>query len=326
MKLSRRRFLRVGTNAAVLTLLSRGARAEGYPVRPVRIIVPFAPGGQTDVTGRILAQELSEYFGTQFYVENMPGAGGTIGVGRAAQAAHDGYTALVTDISYIINASLYAKVPYDRDKDFEPVALAVTTTQVLVVTPSLPVQTVKHLVDLIKRNPSAYDYASAGVGTPGHMVGELFRLSAGLDLVHVPFNGAGPAVISTVGGHTPIAFGSPASTVAQIKDGKLRALAVASGTRVPALPDIPTMAEAGFPDIEIDVWIGVFVPAGTPGEIVALLNRTIVAVVARPNVRERLAMFGFEPSTITFAETPGRIRADSAKWAKVIHDAGIKAE
>jgi tripartite-type tricarboxylate transporter receptor subunit TctC len=326
MNLSRRRFLRAGPNAAALTLVSRWAQAEGYPVRPVRIIVPWAPGGQTDVIGRILAQELSEFFGTQFYVENMPGAGGTIGVGRAAQSAADGYTALVTDISFVINASLYKKVPYDRDKDFEPVALAVTTTQVLVVTPSMPVQTVKQLVDLVKRNPGAYNYASPGVGTPGHMAGELFRLSAGLDLVQVPFNGAGPAVVSTVAGHTPIAFGSPASTVAQIKDGKLRALAVASRTRVPALPDIPTMAEAGFPDIEIDVWIGVFVPAGTPSEIIAMLNRAIVGLVARPNVRERLATFGFEPSTVSFAETRERIRSDSAKWARVIQDAGIKAE
>jgi tripartite-type tricarboxylate transporter receptor subunit TctC len=325
MNLSRRRFLHVGANTAALTLVSR-AGAEGYPVRPVRMIVPFAPGGQTDVIGRILAQELSEYFGTQFYVENMPGAGGTVGVGRAAQAAPDGYTALVTDISYVINASLYSKVPYDRDKDFEPVALAVTTTQVLVVTPSMPVQTAKELVDLIKRNPGAYNYASPGVGTPGHMVGELLRLSAGLDLVHVPFNGAGPAVVSTMAGHTPIAFGSPASTVAQIKDGNLHALAVASRTRVPALLDIPTMAEAGFPDIEIEAWIGVFVPAGTPSDVVALLNRTITAVVARPNVRERLATFGFEPSTISFADTRARIRSDSAKWARVIQEAGIKAQ
>lgn len=326
MNLSRRQFLRAGTNAAALTWVSRGARAEGYPVRPVRMIVPWAPGGQTDVIGRILAQQLSEFFGTQFYVENMPGAGGTIGVGRAAQAAPDGYTALVTDISYVINASLYKNVPYDRDKDFEPVALAVTTTQVLVVTPSMPVQTVKQLVDLVKQSPGAYNYASPGIGTPGHMVGELFKLSAGLDLVQVPFNGAGPAIVSTVGGHTPIAFGSPASTVAQIKDGKLRALAVASQTRLPALPDTPTMAEAGFPDIEIDAWIGLFVPARTPTDVVTLLNRTIVAVVNRPNVRERLAMFGFEPSTIPFAETRARIRSDSAKWARVIQDAGIKAE
>jgi tripartite-type tricarboxylate transporter receptor subunit TctC len=325
MRLSRRQFVRAGANAAALTLAS-AAGAEGYPLRPIRVIVPFAPGGQTDVIGRILAKELSEYFGTQFYVENMPGAGGTIGVGRAAQAAPDGYTLLVTDISYVINASLYTKVPYDRVKDFEPVALAVTTTQVLVVTPSMPVHTVKQLVDLIKRNPGAYNYASPGVGTPGHMVGELFRLSAGLDLVHVPFNGAGPAVVSTVAGHTPIAFGSPASTVAQIKDGNLRALAVASRTRLPALPDIPPMAEAGFPDVEMDAWIGVFVPAGTPSEIVALLNRTIVAVVTRPNVRERLATLGFEPATIPLAETRDRIRSDSAKWARVIRDAGIKAE
>jgi tripartite-type tricarboxylate transporter receptor subunit TctC len=326
MKLSRRRFLRVGANTAAALTLAPLAEAEGYPVRPVRLIVPFAPGGQTDVIGRILSQELSEYFGTQFYVENMPGAGGTIGVGRAAQSAPDGYTVLITDISYVINASLFTKVPYDRGKDFEPVALAVTTTQVLVVTPSMPAQTVKQLVELIKRNPGAYNYASPGVGTPGHMVGELFRLSAGLDLVHVPFNGAGPAIVSTIAGHTPIAFGSPASTVAQVKDGKLRALAVASRTRVPALPDIPSMAEAGFPDVEMDAWIGAFVPTGTPNQIVGLLNRTIVAIVVRPNVKERLATFGFEPSTIAFAETRERIQSDSVKWARVIRDAGIKAE
>jgi tripartite-type tricarboxylate transporter receptor subunit TctC len=183
MKLPRRQILHLAAGAAALPAVSRMASAQSYPTRPVRMIVPFAPGGQVDVIGRLVAQKLSEHFGKQYYVENLPGAGGTIGVGRAAQAAPDGYTTLVTDTSYVINPSLYKKVPYDPYKDFEPVALAVTTTQVLVVTPSLPVQTVKELVDLVKSNAGKYSYASPGIGTPGHMAGELFRLSASLDLV-----------------------------------------------------------------------------------------------------------------------------------------------
>jgi len=326
MPLPRRDFLRFAASAAALPTLPRLARAQAYPARPVRMIVPFAPGGQNDAVGRLIAQKLSEHFGKQFVVENVGGGGGSIGTGRAAQAARDGYTILVMDTGLVINPLLNAKVPYDPFKDFDPVSLGATTTQILTVTPSLPVKTVRELVALVKANAGKYSYASAGIGTAGHMTAELFRISLGLDAVHVPFNGAGPAVASTIAGHTPIAFGSPASSIAQVKDGKLRGLAVATGKRLSALPDVPTMAEAGFPEIEGNFWVGMFVPAGTPADIIALLSREIGNAVALPDVRQRLDALGFEPSSIALQDAGAMLRSDSAKWAKVIQAAGIKAE
>ena len=296
MQFDRRTLLRLAAGAAATPAASRLAWSQAYPTRPVRMIVPFAPGGQNDAIGRVIAQKLSEHFGRQYVIENVGGGGGVVGTTRAAQAAPDGYTLLVMDTGFVINPFVYPKVPYDPFKDFEPVSIAVTTTQVLTVTPSLPVQNVKELVALVKASPGKYSYASPGIGTPGHMTAELFRLSLGLDLVHVPFNGAGPAVASTIGGHTPIAFGSPASSIAQVKDGKLRGLAVASGKRLLALPDLPTMAQAGFPDIDVEFWIGIFAPASTPKDIVAALNREVDKAVALPDVRQRLDALGFEPA------------------------------
>jgi tripartite-type tricarboxylate transporter receptor subunit TctC len=217
-------------------------------------------------------------------------------------------------------------MPYDPFKDFDPVSLGATTTQVLTVTPSLPVHSVRELVTLLKANPGKYSYGSAGLGTPAHMTAELFRLSLGLNVVHVPFTGAGPAIASTIAGHTPITFSSPASSIAQAKDGKLRALAVATGKRLSALPDVPTMAEAGFPEVEGNFWVGVFAPAGTPADIVALLHREISKSVALPDMKERLDALGFEPAATTPQEAAATLRSDSAKWAKVIQAAGIKAE
>jgi tripartite-type tricarboxylate transporter receptor subunit TctC len=291
----------------------------------VRMIVPFAPGGQNDAIGRLIAQKLSEHFGRQFIIENVGGGGGVVGTHRAAQAAPDGYTLLVMDTGFVINPFVYPKVPYDPFKDFEAVSIPVTTTQVLTVTPSLPVKSVKELIALVKANPGKFSYASPGIGTPGHMTAELFRLSLGLDLVHVPFNGAGPAVASTIGGHTPIAFGSPASSVAQVKDGKLRGLAVASGKRLVALPDVPTMAQAGFPDIDVEFWIGIFAPASTPKDIVAALKREVDKAVALADVRARLDALGFEAAAIGSADAAGKLKSESAKWAKVVQAAGIKA-
>jgi tripartite-type tricarboxylate transporter receptor subunit TctC len=326
MTLPRRHFLRLAAGAAALSALPRAARAQAYPSRPVRMIVPFAPGGQNDAIGRIVAQKLSEHLGKQFVIENVGGGGGSIGTARVAQAARDGYTILVMDTGLVINPLVYPKVPYDAFKDFDPVSLGATTTQVLTVTPSLPVHSVRELVALLKANPGQYSYASAGIGTPAQMTAELFRLSLGLNVIHVPFTGAGPAVASTIAGHTPIAFSSPASSIAQAKDGKLRALAVATGKRLPALPDVPTMAEAGFPEVEGNFWVGMFAPAGTPADIVALLNREIGSAVALPDTRQRLDALGFEPAATTPQETAATLRSDSAKWAKVIQAAGIKAE
>jgi tripartite-type tricarboxylate transporter receptor subunit TctC len=268
--------------------MAAGAGTQTYPTRPVRMIVPSARRGPTDVTARLIAQKLSLRLGKQFYVENIVGS--NIGTGRVAQATPNGYTALVVDgTSYVFNTILYNKAPYNPDDDFDPVALAATTTQVVTVHPSLPVRTVNDLVGLVNTNSGEYSYASAGIGSASHLVGELFRVSLDLDLVHVPFNGEGLAISSTIAGHTPIAFSTPASSVPQIKEGNLRALAVATKTRLHALPDVPTMAESGFPDIECDAWVGVLVPAGTPTEITALLNREITKIVALPEVKRCLA-------------------------------------
>ena len=326
MKLPRRRFLQLAAGIAAAPALPRSGWTQAYPARPIRLIVPFAPGGQLDAVARIFAAQMSERLGRQCVVENVTGGGGTIGVGRAAQAARDGYTILVGDTGFALIPHLHPKASFNPFNDFDPVSIAVTTTQVLTVTPSMPVKTVRELVDLVKQNPGKYSYATPGIGTPGHMTAELFRLTLGLDMINVPFNGAGPAIASTIGGHTPIAFGSPASTITQVNDGKLRALAVATRARLAALPAVPTMAEAGFPDVEGDFWVGMFVPTGTPADIVALLSREIGDIVALPDVKQRLASLGFDPVALKPQESTARLKSDSDKWAKVIQGAGIKAE
>jgi len=301
-------------------------RAQAYPARPVRMIVPFGPGGNADVFGRIIAQKLSEQLGEQFYVENAGGAGGNIGVGRAALAAPDGYTLLVTPPSFVINPALHDKVPYDARTSFDAVTLAVSTTVVLAVHPAVPAQTLRELIALIKGNPGKYNYATAGVGSPGHIVGEMLRQSLDVDLVHIPYNSAGLAIGSTVAGHTTICLAAPAPIVPQVKDGTLRALAAAYKRRLQALADVPTMAEAGYPDIEFDNWFGVFVPAGTREDIIALLNREIVRSMADPDVTARLLTLGFEPVGSTPKEFSKQIEIELEKWEKVIRAANIKAE
>src|SRR5438477_8528290 len=227
-------FIRMAATVA-LALVASGAQAQGaYPDRPVRIIVPFAPAGPVDVVARLVGQKLTERFGKQFFVENQAGAGGNLGMGNAAKAAPDGYTILFVSSSYVVNPSLYARVPYDPYKDFAPVTVAGDVANTLIVHPSVPARSVKELVDLIKASPGKYNYAHAGVGTTPHLSGELFKLSTAVDLVHVPFAGAGPALQSTVAGHTPIMFTTLAPAIPQIKAGNLRALAVMAKTRVPA--------------------------------------------------------------------------------------------
>lgn len=327
MTLSRRRFLHAASAIAATGLVPRPAGADAYPDRPVRMIVPFGPGGQTDVTARIIAQKLSDQLARQFFVENMPGAGGTIGMGKVAQAAPDGYTLLVTDAtSFVVNPGLFKKVAYHPEKDFSPITLAASTSQVLVVHPSLPVNSVKELVDLVKSNPGKYSYASVGFGSPSHLTAELFRTSLGLELIHVPFGGAGPAVNSTLGGHTPIAFGSPASLVEHVKSGSLRGLAVAAQRRLNGAPMLQTMAEAGYPQVECEAWMAVLAPTGTSREIVDLLNRDINALIVDPDVKERLAALGFEPANNTPESSAKMIKAESEKWSRVIADAGIRPQ
>src|SRR6187431_1989920 len=247
----------------------------GYPNKPVKVIVPFAPAGPTDVMARLIAQKLSETLGQQFYVENHAGAGGNLGMSLVAKSPADGYTILVASSSYVVNPSLYARNPYDPFKDFAPVTLAAASPNILVVHSDFPAKSVKELVDLIKKNPGKYNYAMPGTGTTPHLAGELFKLTFKLDLTTVPFNGAGPAIQSAVAGHTPIAFTALPPTAPQVQAGKLRGLAVTSAKRSSALPDVPTMAEAGVTGQESETMQGILVPAGTPKEIIDLLNREI---------------------------------------------------
>ena len=322
----RRQFLHLAAGAAALPALSQIAQAQSYPTRPVRAVVAFAPGGTTDTFTRLMAQKLTEQLGKQVYVENIAGASGNIGTGQVAKAAPDGYTMLFAFSSHVVNPTLFARVPYDPIKDFDPVTLAVASTTVLTVNPSVPAKTVKELVDLIKANPGKYSFGSAGAGTQAHLAGEQFRLSLGLDLVHVPFGGGGPAVAAVVAGHTPISFVSPQAAMQHVREGTVRALAVTSKTRSQIFPDVPTMAEAGYPEIEGDGWVGILVPAGTPAEIIAVLYRESSKILAQPDMKERLAALGYDVVASTPKEFATRIAAEIEMWAKVIRAANIKPQ
>src|SRR5262249_6948406 len=300
---------------------------ETYPSHPVRMIVPFAAGGPTDVIARVVAQKLTESLGQQFYVENLPGAGGNTGTVQAAKAPPDGHTLLVVSTGFIVNPSLYAKgVPYDPVKDFAPVTLVAASPNVLTVNPAVPAKNVQELIALVRANPGKYSFAQPATGSTPHLNGELFKLQFGLDLTTVPFNGAAPAITSTIGGHTPIAFTALPPAITHIKDGTLRALAVLRPKRVPALPDVPTAAEAGIPGHEGDTLTGIVVPTGTPKEIVDRLNAEIRKMVALPDVKEKLETLGFGPVANSPSEFGERIRTETAKWAKVINEAKIKIE
>jgi tripartite-type tricarboxylate transporter receptor subunit TctC len=327
MKLDRRQLLFLVGAAAATTAVPNIAAAPLYPARPVRMIVPYAPGAATDVISRLIAQRLSKDLEKQFYVENIAGAGGNIGMGRAAQAAPDGYTLLTVPLAYVVNPALYESVPYDPQRSFDPVTLAANTTVLLAVNPSVPARTVEDLIALIKANPGKYNYASGGgVGSQGHLVGEQFRLAFGLDLPHIPFSGANLAVGSTVAGHTPIAFVAPTPAIPLVREGKLRALAVMSKTRSQALPDVPTMDEAGHPGIECESWFGVLAPAGTSKEITTLLNREIVRIIGLPEMKQHLTTLGFDPVGSTPQEFAEVIKMDVEKWGKVTQSANIRLQ
>jgi tripartite-type tricarboxylate transporter receptor subunit TctC len=313
--------------AALLSSAPAFGQGAAYPTRPVRLIVPFAAGGPTDVIARVVAQKLSESLGQHFYVENQPGAGGNTGTAQAAKSPADGYTILVVSTGFIVNPSLYAKgVPYDPVKDFAPVTLVAASPNVLTVNPAVPAKSVQELIALIKANPGKYSFAQPSTGSTPHLAGELFKLNFGLDLVTVPFNSAALAINSTIGGHTPIAFTALPPAISNIKEGKLRGLAVLAFNRVPALPDVPTAAEAGIPGHEGDTLTGIVVPAATPKEIVDRLNGEIKKLVALADVKEKLAALGFAPVANAPDEFGARIKTESAKWGKVIDEAKIKIE
>jgi tripartite-type tricarboxylate transporter receptor subunit TctC len=320
----RRHFLCVAGATVAGVAASRLVGAQAYPARAVRVIVPFAPGGSTDIVARIILQELSKQLGQQFYVENIPGASGNNGTAQAVKAAPDGYTILFAYSSHVTNPFILDKVPYDPATDFAPITLIVTSPALLSVHPGFPAKTVEELVALIRANPGKYSFASGGTGTQPHLAGEHFRLSLGLDLVHVPYNGGGPALAAAVAGHVPISFSTLSPAVPHIKEGTLRGLAVTSRTRVQSVPDVPTMIEAGYPDVEVDTWVGALAPARTDGHVVALLNREIVKVLGLPTMKERLIGLGYEPVGNAPDEYAAQIRSEMAKWGKIIRSAGIR--
>jgi tripartite-type tricarboxylate transporter receptor subunit TctC len=319
-----RRLIAAAALAAAGTCAAQPA-PDAYPSRAVRIIVPFSTGGPGDVFARLVAQKLGENLGRNVLVENHPGAGGTIGTGLAARAAPDGYTLLAVSSALMINATLYDKLPYDTVKDFAPITIAATTPNVLIVHRSVPARTVAELVELVRAGK--YDaYAMGGTGTPSHMSAELFKLALRLDLTPIPFDGGGPAIASVIAGHTPISFAPLAPATPGIRQGLLRALAVTGKWRSSVLPDVPTLAEAGFPDQENDTPQGILAPAGTPRPIVDLLNREIARVMASPDVRQRMLSIGFEPVATTPEEFAERIRTDIPRLGRIVRDAHIRPE
>ena len=315
--------LRVAALLAACILAGAANAQATYPERPVRLIAPFAPGGPVDVVARLLAPKLSEIFGQQFYVENHPGASGNIGTALVAKAPGDGYTILVISSTLVVNPSLFGKLGFDTYIDLAPISLVGVSPQILLVHPSVPAHDIAELIAWVKASPGKYSYAHAGVGTPGFLAGEMFKQAFGLDLVAVSFNGGAPAMTSTIGGHTPILFTSISTAGGYIKHGSVRPLAVTGARRSPALPDVPTLAEAGAPNQESEIILGLLAPSGTPREIIDRLQREIIRVLAMPQMHERLAALGFEPIGSSPEEFADRIRAEIEKWAKVIRAAGL---
>jgi tripartite-type tricarboxylate transporter receptor subunit TctC len=300
--------------------------AVNYPNRPVKVIVPFAPGGVTDVIARMWAQRMTQSSGQNFYVENLGGGGSNIGMGIAARQAPDGYAILLAATSFTVNPSLYNKIAYDPFKDFAPVTLVASTPNVLVVHPSVPAKSLSALIELLRAHPGKYSYATSGAGTPNHIQAEVFKLSLKLDLTGVPFSGGGPAIQSTVAGHTPIAFTSLTPVQSLVAGGQLRALAVTGIKRSPVWPDVPTLAEAGVPGQEADTFTGLLVPAGTPRGIIDKLHAETVKILAKPEMAQQLEQLGFIAGGNSPDEFAARLKEEIASWRKMIEDAHIEKQ
>ncbi|HEY7788853.1 MAG TPA: tripartite tricarboxylate transporter substrate binding protein [Casimicrobiaceae bacterium] len=301
--------------------------AASYPAKPIRLVVPFPAGGTTDILARAVAQKLSEAWGQQVIVDNRPGAGGNIGSDLVAKSAPDGYTLLMGTVgTHAINPSLYAKMPYDHVKDFAPVILVAGVPNVLVVNPSLPVHSVQELIAYAKANPGKLNFASSGNGTSIHLSGELFKTMTGVQMTHIPYKGSAPALTDLVGGQVQLMFDNLPSSLPFIKAGRLRALAVTSGTRAAALPDLPTLAESGLAGFEASSWFGVLAPAGTPRDIVAKLNGAIATWLASPEAREKLSSQGAIAAGGTPDAFARHIAAETVKWAKVVKASGAHVD
>jgi len=325
MKIPRRRFLHLGVGAAALPAASRIVWAQPYPSRPVRMIVPAAPGGSTDILARLIGHWLSERFGKPFIVENRPGAGANIGTEAVVKAPPDGYTLLTITPANAINATLYDRLNFNFIRDIAPVASISRVPNVLVVNPSFPAKTVPEFIVYAKANPGKINFASPGIGSSNHMSGELFKMMTGVTTLHVPYRGIAPALNDLLGGQVQVTFASMPSAIEYVRAGKLRALAVTTATRSPVLSDIPTVAEF-VPGYESSFWTGVGAPKNTPAEIVDKLNKEINAVLADPKSKTRLADLGGTPLVSSPADFGKLIAEEIEKWGKVIKFAGIKAD
>ena len=300
--------------------------AQGYPSGPVRVIVPFPPGGGVDGAGRLISQKLTEALGRQFVVDNRPGANGMIGSELAARAPKDGYTLMVNGANFVTTPSLYAKVTYDPVKDFAPVSLIALAPNVLVVHPSLPAKSVKELIALARARPGQVNFAGSGSGSTPHLAAELFNTLANVKMVHVPYRGTGPAIVGLMSGEASVMFMPTTNAVPLVKAGRLRALAVTTQNRVPALPELPTVAESGLKGYESSQWYGVLAPAGTPEDIVNLLNGQIVKIMHGADMKQRLGEEGVLAVGSTRAEFAAHIKVEIAKWAKVIKQSGARID
>jgi tripartite-type tricarboxylate transporter receptor subunit TctC len=312
--------------AALFAVLTSAALAQPFPSKPIRIIVPFTPGSATDTMARPIAEKLSAAFGQQVLVENRPGAGGTIGIGALAKSPPDGYTLVVVSTGHVVNPVLYANLPYDTLKDFSGVAPLAGLPSVLVVSPALGVRTVKDLVAMAKAKPGQLNYATAGIGSAAHISAEKFRMAAGIDAVHVPLKGSPESLTETMGGRTQYTWTPLSTAVGQIRGGQLLALAVSTGRRSPAFPEVPTIAEAGLPRAEFNFWVGMLAPAGTSRDVLARLNGEIQRALQAPDMIERLAKLGAEPMSMSPEQFDSFIKEEHSVLGEVMRASGVKAQ
>jgi tripartite-type tricarboxylate transporter receptor subunit TctC len=312
--------------ATIGTIATLPATAQQWPTKPMRIVVPFPPGGASDVVARTLAAKLTEGFGHTVIVDNRPGAGSNIGIGIVARAPADGYTLLIVSSAFTVNPSLFANPPYDALRDFQMVTCVGSAPNMLAVHPSHPTKSVKELIDLVRSQPGKHNYSSAGTGTTPHLSGEMFRLAFKIDLRHIPYAGAGPQIQSLLGAQVPIGFASVPSFAPQIKAGTLRGLAVTAEKRMALLPDVPSTGELGYKGLEADTFQGMFAPAGVPKPIIARLHGELMKIMASQDMRDRLTAIAMTPVGNTPEEFTAQVKADIARWGKVIRDGGIKVD
>jgi tripartite-type tricarboxylate transporter receptor subunit TctC len=322
-----RKFVRWLTLVALCALAAGGVSAQSWPTKPIKYIVPFAPGGTTDILARTISEKLSIALGQPVVVENKPGAGGGVGADFTAKAAPDGYTIMGGTIStHAINASLYSNLPYDPVKDFVAITLIARVPNMLVINPEIPAKTVAELIALLKANPNKYTFASSGNGTSQHLSGELFKSMAGVQMQHIPYKGSPPALQDVVGGQVTMTFDNITTALPLAKSGKLRAIAVTTAKRSAVAPDIPTLAESGLVGFEVGSWQGVFAPAGTPSDIVKRLNAEIVKIINMPDVREKLLALGAEPVGDTPEQFGAYVKTEVVKWSDVVKKSGAKVD